>query len=346
MKKVIAILMICAIVINCVACSGGNENKVSDTGSSESNELGESSTPGNSALQAGSDETYYMLAFYSGIEYWQGCYAGFEKAAALYGANTVFDGPTDLDIAAYIDYIEAVIAKKPAGIALTCSDAVALNDVISKAIEAGIPVVTYDSDAPTSERLCYLGTGNYAAGETAAKFLAEEIDESGNVAVVGAIGAGDAQNDRMDGFTDYMEKNYPDINIVTIENGDGDAETAASVTAAVLQKYDNIDGIYTTSAQMGTGTATAVKEAGMAGKVKIVAYDTDTATLDAIMDGTITGTVVQGTELMGFWAFQMLFQVNNDLVVDDWKKLGLNPIPTTVDTGVSVITAATAENYY
>lgn len=300
----------------------------------------------SSLLRAADDEVYYMLAFFSGIEYWQGCYAGFEKAASLYGAKTEFGGPVDADLISYQNYIRSVIAKNPAGIALTCNDTIGLIDVINEAIEAGIPVVTYDSDSSGSKRLSYLGTGNINAGAVAAKFIAEQVGHKGDVAVIGSPSGAENMIERIDGFVNYIEQNEPNMKVVAVEDGKADSVESSKVTASVLQAYPNIAGFYTTSAQMGSGVATAVEEAGKAGEVVICSFDTDNATLDAVKSGVITGTVVQGVELMGYWALQFLFQVKHDLVVEGWKENGLTPIPTTVDTGVSIVTIDNVDLFY
>ena len=329
MKKVFRILVLLGLILSLVACGGGS------TAASSSDETSEAD---GSALQADDDEVYYMLAFYSGIEYWQGCYAGFEKAAAMYGAKTEFGGPSDADTAAYVDYMESVINKNPAGIALTCNDPDGLADVINEAIEAGIPVVTYDSDSAVSNRLAYLGTGNYSAGAEAAKFIAGQVGHSGQVAVVGAPTSNTTQIERMNGFVDYFEEHEPDMEVVAVEDGQGDSVESSKAAASIMQAYPDVVGIYTTSAQMGAGVATAVEEADKVGKVAICAFDTDEATLDFIESGVITGSVVQGVELMGYWSFQFLFQVEHDLVVENWMENDLTPIPTNVDTGVSICT--------
>ncbi|MBG0783526.1 MAG: substrate-binding domain-containing protein [Anaerolineaceae bacterium] len=329
MKKVVEILVIVGVMLSLAAC--GNTAPVVD-------DAGEQGDVQGSVLEADDGEVYYMLAFFSGIEYWQGCYEGFQKAAEMYGATTEFGGPTDMDTAAYVDYIESVIAKKPAGIALTCSDPDGLADVINKAIDAGIPVVTYDSDSAVSNRLAYLGTGNYNAGVEAAKFIAEQVGHIGQVAVVGAPTSNTTQIERIDGFVEYIEQNEPDMEIVAVEDGGADSVESSKAAASLMQAYPELVGIYTTSAQMGAGVATAVEEADKVGEIAICAFDTDEATLDFIDAGVITGSVVQGVELMGFWAFQFLFQVEHDLVVDNWQENGLTPIPTTIDTGVSICT--------
>jgi ribose transport system substrate-binding protein len=243
-----------------------------------------------------------------------------------------------MDTAAYVDYMESVIAKNPAGIALTVSDPDGLADVINKAIDAGIPVVTYDSDSAVSNRLAYLGTGNFNAGVEAAKFIAEQVGHTGQVAVVGSPTSNTTQIERIDGFVEYIEQNEPDMEVVAVEDGQADSVESSKAAASLMQAYPELVGIYTTSAQMGAGVATAVEEANKVGEVVICAFDTDEATLDFIDAGVITGSVVQGVELMGFWAFQFLFQVEHDLVVDNWQENGLTPIPSTIDTGVSICT--------
>jgi len=90
----------------------------------------------------------------------------------------------------------------------------------------------------------------------------------------------------------------------------------------------------------GQGAAVAVKAAGKAGIVKIVAMDRDEATLQFIEEGVIDASLGQRTYLMPYLALQMLYDLRNDRIrfVEDWTKIGVNPLPPLVDTGSFVMT--------
>lgn len=286
------------------------------------------------------DGEYYMITFQSGIDYWKGCYEGFEKAGAAVGAKTVYTGSTDGDFAKEVDVLNQVIAKNPAGIAITCSDPDGLMDAINSAVEKDIPVVTFDSDSPNSNRMCYLGTGNENAGAEAAKFIADKIDHKGKVSLVYFAGSQN-QEERAKGFEDYMAANEPDITVVPKVNGGETENEAAAATSSLLQGNPDMAGLFACNAWTGLGVGTAVAEAGKAGEICVVAFDTDEGVLDYIEQDVVQGSVVQGTQQMGYWAFQYLAAANHDSVIEGWKDKGLSPVPASVDTGVSI---ATKEN--
>ena len=79
--------------------------------------------------------------------------------------------------------IEQLIAKGVKGIIVTAGDATTLNPAIDKAIARGIPVITFDSDAPDSQRLCFAGTNNYEAGKVAGKSMVEWLNGEGEVGI-------------------------------------------------------------------------------------------------------------------------------------------------------------------
>src|SRR6266568_4973371 len=78
--------------------------------------------------------------------------------------------------------LDTAIQKKPSGILISVADPNAVKDDIDRAIAAGIPVITVDSDAPTSKRLFFIGTNNFQAGVAGGKRLAKELNGKGNVA--------------------------------------------------------------------------------------------------------------------------------------------------------------------
>lgn len=299
------------------------------------------------ALQGDKSEEYYMVTFLSGIEYWKGCFKGFEDAGKNYGVKTIYTGAPQYDVNQEVTVLEQIIAKKPAGIAVTCMNPDALAAPIKKAMDSGIPVVTFDSDSPKSGRYSFLSTGNEAAGTMAAKALSEQIGGSGDVILITLPGQLN-HDERAQGFKDALSKTYKNIKLVATGNGKGDQTEAAKVTAGFLQSNPNVKGIFCTDATSGVGVATAVKEAGKAGQVKIVSFDTDKGTLDSIKSGVISASIAQGTFNMGYWSLNYLFQLNHNLInpVDGWKKKNINPLPPTVDTGVNIVTKSNVDSFY
>lgn len=295
------------------------------------------------AMAAENNGEYYMITFQSGIDYWKGCYEGFEKAGQELGLTTVYTGSVDGDFSAEADVINQVVAKQPAGIAVTCVDPEALEDSINAAREAGIPVVTFDSDSPASNRLAYLGTGNVNAGAEAAAFMADYIGGEGKVGLVYFAGSQN-QEERAAGFMNYMA-NIPGIEVVEPVNGGESESTVAAATASLIQANPDIKGIFACNAWTGLGVGTSVEEAGLTGEICVVAFDTDAGVLDYIEQGVVQGSVVQGTQQMGYWALKFLVAANDDAVIEGWEEKGLAGVPASVDTGVSIVTAENLENF-
>ncbi|GHU81526.1 transporter [Spirochaetia bacterium] len=297
----------------------------------------------DSPLLDSSGKEYYMITFLSGIEYWKGCFAGFEKAAALHGAKVVYTGSTDQNATSEVAVFEQVVAKNPAGIAVTCINPDSFTDAINAAVAKGIPVVTFDSDSPVSSRYTYLGTGNENAGAQAAAHMAEILGHKGEVAVVYLTGLLN-QEQRSAGFKNYIETYEKNMKVVQMVDGGHDQTSSSTAAAAVLQANPNLAGFFATEASFGVGVANAVEESGKKGVVKVISFDTDDGTLEGIRNGSIAASIAQGTKQMGFWAFEMLYLTDKAVVIDDYSK-GLAPLPANVDTGVSVVTKDNVEAF-
>ena len=105
-----------------------------------------------------SGESYVLIAVNVKIPYWQSAGAGFSQAAQQLGIGYTFAGPDTYDPAAERDELLRAIQKRPAGILISVADPNTVEDGIYRAIDAGIPVITIDSDAPASRRLFFIET--------------------------------------------------------------------------------------------------------------------------------------------------------------------------------------------
>jgi ribose transport system substrate-binding protein len=292
-------------------------------------------------------EKYVMVTFESGIDYWKSCLKGFEDAAQGLNVSVEYHGATQYDAHEEMTVLEQVIAKKPAGIALSAIHPEALNAAINKAVDAGIPVVLFDSGAPKSKANSFLATNNYNAGVTAARQMGALLGESGKVAVVTTPNQLN-HDERTSGFSETMHKQFPKIDIVAIEDGKGDAYQSQLVAGRLIRDHPDLNGIFATEANGGVGVGNAVKAAGKTGQIKIIGFDTDKGTLDMVKDGVISMTLAQGTWNMGYWSLQFLFHLHHNLLqpLPNGKRPDTSLLPAYVDTGITVVTKENVENYY
>jgi ribose transport system substrate-binding protein len=270
---------------------------------------------------------------------------GMEAAGRELGVRAEFVGPADYDMSAMIATLEQTLARKPAGILVVGFDA-ALKPSIDRAIKSGVPVITLDSDVPGSKRLCFIGTGNVAAGVAGAKTLAEAIGGKGSVAILTKTGQPNLE-ERVRGYKEELAR-HPGIRVVGIGNTNSDPTAAASTAAAFLQRYPDLAGIGCVEAAGGIGAGTAVREAGRAGKVKIVAMDRDNGTLDMVHNGLIHASIAQKTALMSYLGTKLLYGLKRGSVkiTTDDARAGITALPASIDTGILVINRANAGYFY
>jgi len=310
-------LTLCVLVSSC----GGNGG---DTGTTEAGKQGKRR------------DLYFLVSAMGANSYFYDHKAGLEKAGECFGVETQYKGPPDWNMPAMIQSIELAVARQPGGIMVIGFEE-SLNNAVNKAVDAGIPVVTLDSDLPNSKRVTFVGTGNYDAGFKGGSKLAELIDGRGKVAILTKIGQPNLE-ERVRGYKDALAR-YDDIEIVRIADTRSEVPMAAQVAAAVLAAVQDLAGFGCVEAAGGAGCATAIKEAGLAGRVKVVAMDRDNDILTYIENGVIDATIVQQTALMAYYGLAVLYQLNHhDIpITSDNASAGVSGVPPVIDTGTVLV---------
>jgi len=288
-------------------------------------------------------ETYVLIAPHIGIQYWQVHKAGLEAAAKELGVKTVFTGVMGDSIEDQVKIMDQQVANKPAGILLGPLNAAALTPSINRAIKAGIPVITVDTDAEDSNRLCYIGTNGYAAGQMAADIMAKLLNSEGDVGISNLVGFSTCE-ERAQGFRDQIKAKYPKMKVVAEVDDKADEEIATKANTEMLIANPNIKGVFGDDAVSPIGMGAAVKSVNKVGKVKLVGFDPMPQTLAMIKQGVIEATMVQRTFAMSYYALKMLYDFNHGRLelVKGWnvpaaQKAGINTLPKRVDTGIMVV---------
>jgi ribose/xylose/arabinose/galactoside ABC-type transport system permease subunit/ABC-type sugar transport system substrate-binding protein len=270
-----------------------------------------------------------ILAKSSGGEYWLAVKEAAEQTARKRGAQLVWEGPAvETDTAKQIDLLENLIQRRVDGIAISPTDARGLSAPIKKALEAGIPVVTLDSDSSEKDRLSYIGTDNLAAGEVAGKEMARILPPGAKVAVItGVLGAQNLRQ-RCEGF----KKGARGLKLLEEQTDSGDRAKALAVVEDILTAHPDLDGIFTDTAISGPAAAQALISRGLVGKVKFISFDATPALLDYLSKGVASALVSQKPAKMGELAVEKLLHVIQGGTVE--------PL---MDTGVDVIRPKTSE---
>ncbi|HTC49351.1 MAG TPA: substrate-binding domain-containing protein [Candidatus Aquilonibacter sp.] len=293
-----------------------------------------------------SNEYFVFVAANLQVPYWQAAGAGFTKAGAQFKVRTDFLGPNTYDPKAERDALDQAVQQKATGILLGVTDPTLLKDSIDKAIAAGIPVITMDSDAPASKRLFFIGTNNYEVGTTGGMRLAQELKGKGNVVVFTMPDQRNMQ-ERLHGYRDALERT-PGIKITRVVDIQGDPRIAFDTTTQIVGKEkDQVDAFVCLEAQSGKEVAGVLNSYHINGKV-VMAMDTDPETLDFIKSGVIAATISQKPYTMAFVGMQMLdnlYHHKPSSLETDWSKDSFAPIPSFVDTGSALIDKSNVDSF-
>src|SRR5208337_3653360 len=167
-----------------------------------------------------------------------------------------------------------------AGILISVADASVLQPGIDAAIDAGIPVITMDSDATGSHRLYFIGTNNLEAGRLGGKRVVEKLGGKGNVVFFTIPGQPNTE-ERLKGYKDVFATR-PDIKIADVVDVKGDAAGIFDKTQAfmALTGPKKIDAFICLESASGKPVSDAVKR-GSGGRL-VMAFDVSQDTLDGI----------------------------------------------------------------
>ena len=162
------------------------------------------------------------------------------KAAELGNVEVIYSGPEHADELKQKEILESFIAQRVDGIAISVQNADFLTSTIDKAIDAGIPVVTWDSDAPKSKRLAFYGVNDVEGGQALGDGLAQLLGGPGKVAIITSLGADNLQK-RLEGARAALRA-HPGMTIVEEFDVKDDAVRVAEIIASATQRYPDLDG--------------------------------------------------------------------------------------------------------
>lgn len=259
---------------------------------------------GRSAGNSSGKQLKLAFVTNNSADFWTIARGGVEKADnELADATAEFRITSDGTAAEQKRIIDDLLTKGVDGIAISPVDpenqTALLNDASRKAL-----VFTQDSDAPNSDRACYVGTDNVAAGRQAGQLIKEVLPGGGKIMLfVGKLDVRNAQ-ERIQGIREVLKDS--NVNILDVRTDDTDQVRAKSNAADTLVKYPEVKALVGLWSYNGPAILNAVSEAGKAGQVKLITFDEADETLAGIRDGAIYGTVVQQPFEFGYQTITLM----------------------------------------
>jgi ribose transport system substrate-binding protein len=312
--------MMLALLVGC-SSSGGGPNS--------------SSAPAGSAAAAGKKYRIAVIPKASTHEFWKSVHAGAEDAAQELGnVEILWKAPAEDDNRAQqIDLIQDFVTRGVDGICLAPIDSQALVSAAKDVKQAGIPLVIFDSGLKdNSLYISYVATDNENGGRLAAREMGKRLNGKGGVILLRYSPGSESTEMRERGFLETIAKEFPDIKILSSDQYAGVSEQSAlDKGQQLLLKYGKeVKGIFAVNETSATGMLRALDEAGLAGKVVYLGFDSSDRMVQALRDGKMQGVVLQDPVNMGYQSVKAIV-----------AHLKGQPVEKRIPTGETI---ATAEN--
>src|ERR1700689_2713746 len=319
------------------ACTSSSSSSATSTASASSTAAAAGSFPKTPKWQFWFVNHVYTNTFYVPTQY------GFADAAALLDIPTPKWGgsASTSSVAQMVSFLQTAVAAKANGIATTVINSTGFTTPVMDAMNAGIPVVTYNADGTVNSsgvadigtnRLCYVGQALYLSGQQLGERIKSLVTTPGEIVIfIATPGTGNIQP-RYDGAASVLKA--AGYTVSEIATG---AATSVELAAekAYLLGHKGVKGVFAVDAGSTEFLAQALSGSGLS-SLPAGGFDLTPVTLSAIQSGAINFTINQNPYLQGFLPTLYLYMYN--------LSGGLVPPPDT-DTGLSFGTKTTVDPY-
>jgi ribose transport system substrate-binding protein len=264
--------------------------------------------------------------------FWRSVEAGAQQAGKELDVNIIWKGPLkENDRALQIALVEQFVTEGVSGIVLAPLDDTALSRPVRAAAGKGIPVVIFDSSLKGEvgeDFVSFVATDNLAGGRMAGERVVETLSGEGKVAVLRYQVGSASTTQREQGFLESIGQ-HPGIQVI-LDNQYGGATSGETIQKSeeLLDILREADAIFCPNEATTYGMLVALRKHKLAGKVKLVGFDSSEELLRAMGNGEIDALVVQNPRKMGYLGVDTLV-----------RHLRGEEVPDRIDTGVTLVTS-------
>ena len=272
------------------------------------------------------------VAFVTNVvaDFWNIAKAGCHDAGKELGVQVEVRMPSSPTVENQQRIVEDLIASGIQGIAISPLDPNGQKAWLDK-VANQVPLITHDSDAPGSKRLCYIGFDNYKAGRMCGELLKEAIPDGGEVVLfVGRLGIEAADSRRQGVIDELLGRPNPvslsfdpkddlilgqKYTILETQVDGFSPDQAFNKALDALQRHPNLSAMVGLLEYNTPACYKALKKAGKLGEIALVGFDANDHTLQGIQEGHIVGTVVQNPYQYGYLSVLTLAKFISDEII-------------------------------
>ena len=265
-------------------------------------------------------------------EFWKSVHAGAIKAGRELGVTILWQGPLkEDDREDQIRVVDTLVSRGIQGLLLAPLDDKALRQPVANAVRAGVPVVTFDSKLESDDPASLVATSNLDAGKLAGMHMGKILGGKGNVVVMRLHEGAASTTAREQGFLDAIAT-FPGITVVSSNQyagalAEGAYRTGENLLASTRAAEGFVQGIFCPNESTTFGMLRALQNAGLAGKIKYVGFDSSDKLVQGVRDGQIDALLLQDPFAMGYVGVKTLV-----------RHMRGETVPKFIDTGATVVT--------
>jgi simple sugar transport system substrate-binding protein len=259
---------------------------------------------------------------------------GIADACDLLGCSYEWTGSETSNVGQMVDAINTAVTSGVDGIATSLIDLHAFNAPVEAALKAGIPVVSYNADAPTNKRLAYIGQNLKLAGEKMGERIAADVGEGDVALFIDTPGSANLQP-RIEGAEAAIKASGKPIKTHAIATGTSEPGQL-SIIEAYWVGHKETKGMYAVAGDSTAQLGKEMQKFGLVGKVKAGGFDLAEATQKLLHEGYLEFTIDQQPYQQGFLPILQLFF---------WRASGSLSGPAEVDTGLKFLSKESIAPY-
>jgi len=239
-----------------------------------------------------------------GNPYFDNIVAGLQEAAPELNMTVEVVGPAQAGATDQIQYIDAAIQQQVDAILISPNDADALVPSLKRAMDAGIVVISVNSDMSAEGRdLAILPVDFTTLGDFLVELTAEVTDGAGDFAVLSATSTAPDQNVWIEGMRDVLAGGaYPDLNLVDVVYGDDAPDKSTNETNALLTRYPDLAAIVAPTTVGVAAAAQVLSASPLKGQVQVTGLGTPNEMRQYIKDGTVKAVALWDPKAQGILA--------------------------------------------